>query len=446
MKVYKYRGGEKEILERDIKSLKQNYFWASKFDTLNDPCEIQISTNIYRKLANEFSNVNEKRIINIKNKMDGVVNEFLEKGKKIGIYSLSKTYDDPLLWAYYGNAHKGFCIEYDLDVLLKTYPSDDIFSFDVIYSDSLPEFNPLDFIKAKKNYAIQKLCGYKSLEWKHEKEYRIIIDDFGPHIYDYQALKAIYFGLRMSKDWQEKIMDSLKGRGIKYYKMKLIENSYKFTPIEVKDLLKEERTYLSYIPNLECRGTTYKILNKDFNKFKGKATITIELEKKVGTKELTWFSKVIKSDLFSSAKRIFLLFYISNYFYDNGYWAVSQYTDNEFEVKIHGLTIQEEEVLKKKLTIETRNVIGMWIDDAPFMGAAWIFLKDTDSSFVLESHSIKRGVYIEKYKPYKINNEVRYKYEQNNSDKEYFVIDSKGILRYYSGEEMLMKKLQPFKI
>jgi len=41
--------------------------------------------------------------------------------KKIGIFSLSKKYDDELLWAHYANSHKGFCIEYDLEILLKLF-------------------------------------------------------------------------------------------------------------------------------------------------------------------------------------------------------------------------------------------------------------------------------------------------------------------------------------
>lgn len=40
MRVYKYRGGDdREIFERDLKSIEKNYFWAPDFSKLNDPCE-----------------------------------------------------------------------------------------------------------------------------------------------------------------------------------------------------------------------------------------------------------------------------------------------------------------------------------------------------------------------------------------------------------------------
>ena len=50
--------------------------------------------------------------------------DLLSYNKKIGIYSLSKTFIDELLWAHYGNSHKGFCIEYDLDILLNSFKTE----------------------------------------------------------------------------------------------------------------------------------------------------------------------------------------------------------------------------------------------------------------------------------------------------------------------------------
>ena len=39
----------------------------------------------------------------------------------------------------------------------------------------------------------------KSIKWRHEEEYRICIEPFGRFNYDYRAVKAIYFGMRMPK-------------------------------------------------------------------------------------------------------------------------------------------------------------------------------------------------------------------------------------------------------
>lgn len=70
----------------------------------------------------------------------------------IGIYSLSKPKENEtfpcneLLWAHYANSHKGFCIEYDLDILLKNHSS----QFDirnqihVVYKNERPEVSESD--------------------------------------------------------------------------------------------------------------------------------------------------------------------------------------------------------------------------------------------------------------------------------------------------------------
>ena len=64
---------------------------------------------------------------------------FYEDIKSYGIYSLSKTAIDELLWAYYANSHQGFCIEYDQEVLLQIK---NIQTYCVMeYGDDLPKLN-----------------------------------------------------------------------------------------------------------------------------------------------------------------------------------------------------------------------------------------------------------------------------------------------------------------
>ena len=95
------------------------------------------------------------------------------------------------------------------------------------------------------------------------------MDYFGKVEYDFRAVKAIYFGLRMpkkekdllvdneklpdylSKFSQEKLMEALKGRDIKYYQMLLKPNSYDFGYIEVEDLYMDVPKYKSHIKPLD---------------------------------------------------------------------------------------------------------------------------------------------------------------------------------------------------
>ena len=74
------------------------------------------------------------------------------------------------------------------------------------------------------------------------------------------SLFLIYFGFKMPKTYldlhennmklpnelspvcQEQVMEAMKGRGIKYFQMKLKSNSYEFEYTEIEDLFKNTNT------------------------------------------------------------------------------------------------------------------------------------------------------------------------------------------------------------
>ncbi len=126
MRVFKYRGGDEEIFKRDLFAIEKNYFWGSNFKQLNDPYETLISSDKFKSITKTFvklvSKNSEQELEKVHEALDNVIN----RGKEIGIYSLSATYNDELLWAHYANSHQGFCIEYDLDLLLESYLSDKV--------------------------------------------------------------------------------------------------------------------------------------------------------------------------------------------------------------------------------------------------------------------------------------------------------------------------------
>jgi hypothetical protein len=160
MRVYKYRGGN---FKRDLESLEKNSYWSPQFDDLNDPCETLINTDPFKKqskiFAKLFSKEKSEQFLAVEKALH---NLFEIKKKGIGIYSLSKTFKDELLWAHYANSHKGFCVEYDLELLANSYKSFETFSFPVIYNKKPPEYGIRDINNKKNAQVVQKLAGYKS--------------------------------------------------------------------------------------------------------------------------------------------------------------------------------------------------------------------------------------------------------------------------------------------
>lgn len=56
---------------------------------------------------------------------------------------------------------------------------------------------------------------------------------------------------KLSKVCQEQVMDTLKGRGIKYYQMSLKPNSYQFKYVEIEDLFKDSPKCKSNIKSID---------------------------------------------------------------------------------------------------------------------------------------------------------------------------------------------------
>ncbi|MBJ8441395.1 DUF2971 domain-containing protein [Acinetobacter junii] len=262
MKVYKYRYGSK----RDLESLKQDYFYAPHPSKLNDPCENLFDAANVEKTLVQLSNMSS---ISTKALSESLSALLVGIQNNVGIYSLSKTVLDELLWAYYANSHTGFCIEYDLEKLGELAKIAG--SFEVSYEHNIPQISLEELVSTQNNVTkILKLTsGTKSKKWQHEDEIRIIIDYFGKVEYDFRAVKSIYFGLRMPKikqdldknnenlpDYisqvcQEQIMQTLRGRGIKYYQMMLKPMSYEFEFIEVNDLYKDADKYKEIVKPLD---------------------------------------------------------------------------------------------------------------------------------------------------------------------------------------------------
>ena len=215
MKLFKYRS----VLHRDLLTLVNNQIYASSVAELNDPSECMFDTSDHfanEEMEPEYYMALEDRKIQIRKETDKIKSNY-------GIISFCKSETNELMWAYYGNDHKGFCIEYDIDILKEQMIP--YYLLEIKYQSSLPTYN---FRKCIFNHdnTIKSSLGVKSTFWAHEKEMRLIIKRKGLKSIPTEADTGIYFGLRMPESDKELIINSLKGRDIKYYQMKLKPNSY----------------------------------------------------------------------------------------------------------------------------------------------------------------------------------------------------------------------------
>lgn len=333
--VYKYRSGDENTFERDLASLERNTFYAPCSEKLNDPCETlvfrdhcDIQVGFINRIFNVGANVDIRRL-------NLAYYNLLSRKNKIGIYALSQTYSDELLWAHYANSHYGFCIEYDLEKLLEVYSSKKLYHFPMKYSRFPPQLSLSLAISGDLLKVIKNLSGVKSKRWKYEKEYRIVIDNSGYQFYDHKALKAIYFGLRMSKDYKDEVMRRLKGRALKFYQMKQATKSYHFEAELIDG--GDEETYLRQIPKSVSGkdNVNFAIENKHFEWELKKGTIQIILDQRVNEKSLFWIANQIKDQVFFGSEMVFMFYKISGEENREICWATSHYQEGIIKVNIN---------------------------------------------------------------------------------------------------------------
>lgn len=222
MKVYKYRANlTVDGKKRDTTQLSEKIFYASTMSQLNDPFEGSV----------EISKRPED---------DRWATPLIQSISQVGIYSLAKLKKDEtfpcneLLWAHYANSHKGFCIEYHLEKLQSNLSKDfDIRNtINVKYTNDRPSIKETDDI-----FNVQKkVFGTKSLAWEYENEIRLVFYSSGLKPIADESITAIYFGLNISKEDRQTIIDSLRSDNIDFYQMERVEDLYKLkaTKLEFK--------------------------------------------------------------------------------------------------------------------------------------------------------------------------------------------------------------------
>jgi hypothetical protein len=129
------------------------------------------------------------------------------------ICSLTEVDNSPLMWSHYANNCKGICIKVTLD-LDEIFFNNDSFRFlhCVKYISDKSSFRRYITIKECMRVAkglggdrafarfLQKVFCYKSVDWKYEKEHRVVgvYKDSGPAFLPVDSIDEIHFGPAMT--------------------------------------------------------------------------------------------------------------------------------------------------------------------------------------------------------------------------------------------------------
>jgi len=152
--------------------------------------------------------------------------------KNFGIFSLTKTPGNIVMWSHYAESHTGFCVGFNIDKLMqylekKCEETGTIFSLDKVeYSRDYPLLIPGDDYS---QIMLQALTT-KSTYWEYEKEYRLIMYSYTawPIIIPGELITKVILGVAMSNRFKEEIRQVLSKADSKIalYQAKMKKHSF----------------------------------------------------------------------------------------------------------------------------------------------------------------------------------------------------------------------------
>ena len=192
------KAGKRKMWKHIISTLKKQY------GDLDEPRLIEKWIVKYKPNKMTLDNFRGKCQTIIKSKKYLLANYDLEAGKKtvleqreknVGMCCFSEYPDNILMWSHYANNHTGICLKFfnNSNAFFK-------YAQKVHYSRKYPKKNY--FSVNDNNYYKYSLLT-KAVQWKYEKEWRLIITEREKHkkyIFPIELLDGIIFGCNANQD------------------------------------------------------------------------------------------------------------------------------------------------------------------------------------------------------------------------------------------------------
>ncbi|MBW2643850.1 MAG: hypothetical protein JRC89_10890 [Deltaproteobacteria bacterium] len=191
----------------------------------------------------------------------------------------------------------------------------------------------------------------------------------------------------------------------------------------------------------EFEGVQYTIIDSS-RLLNIKCSLDIRLQQKVSKEFLKRFALKLRADEPRSYERMFIVYLLPGMINGAGAWATTHFNPN-LNVRILGMTIEEEKKLKTKSKAPASDIIGEWLDETPFIGGKTTILKKNGK--ILMIREFKDGSSLENEMIQKQKSgKLRFEEKGGNDFGEYYLIDSRGRLAVYDNAG-LIKTMKPIK-
>ena len=195
-----------------------------------------------------------------------------------------------------------------------------------------------------------------------------------------------------------------------------------------------ETTPEQTISKKEDDHITYSIINS--NIIPGiKRSLDVRLNEKVSEATLRTIALKLKAQDSRYYKRTFICYYLPGMEVDTGAWATTHFNPN-LKVRILGLTVEQENALRQLPDDASREVIGIWLDESPFIGSRITIFRQNDKLFMEKTY--KDGSGSKKEIVEKLSGKNRtFRKKEGSSVGEFYLIDNHGKLQMWDQEGII---------
>jgi hypothetical protein len=129
--------------------------------------------------------------------------------EKVGLTCFSKRIDNLLLWSHYADKHQGFCLEFDVTILLSKYPGTKLYKVEYPKTNKRISFGIVEIVSNPN--LLERILTRKAYLWQYEEEWRLFCRTGGNECFGYDptAISGVYFGEKMAYEHKEAIISIL---------------------------------------------------------------------------------------------------------------------------------------------------------------------------------------------------------------------------------------------
>lgn len=184
------------------------------------------------------------------------------------------------------------------------------------------------------------------------------------------------------------------------------------------------------------QGITYSVISdKDFQGVR--RSIDVRLDRKASLEELRSIAMELKARERRNYERTFIAYYLPGMKAGSGAWATSHF-DPEIEVKILGLTSSKEAEMVQHEKSQSRDIVGIWVDERPYAGSTLTLYRDRGKLYLESKYEDGSGSTDEMAES-RTSNGMKLVEKGGNPHGEYFVLDASGDLFAGDAEGVFMK-------